>query len=691
MHFLTKTILIILLFSFLPMTFPNTVSAATLTRPPNNLGLVGYWPMDEGVGTQVGDMSGNGNNGTLSGATLPTWADGKRGKAISFDDDDDYVSAANFINGSAANSFSFWVYYKSTQFGSYSNLMGQGTSVSNRYLMFTYQNKVAFTASSAFGVSSNTALNMDSWNYVTVVVDDSGTNATFYLNGNYNGGGSFPNVYNNQGSFYLSPSNSIGIGGYTLNGLIDDVRIYNRALTASEVSSLYSSGQITRRTPSNNGLVGYWSFNEGRGGQAGDSSGNGNTGTITGASWVNGKRGKALSFNGSSDYVDAGDKSNLNFGTGDFSISLWYKSGQLNTDRRGLIVKASSYNTKGYSIQYFASTDELYFYLNDGTNSQSLKVVPAGGEIWRHAVFVVDRSVNKAKAYYNGNFEGEVSISLIGDLSTTEKFVIGAFSLPTRYFNGSIDDVRIYNRALSAAEISALANTGQVVHNAGQNNRLTNGLVGLWSFNGYDIDNSSTTAEILDRSGNGNNGDNVGATPTQGKVGQALKFNGTSDYVISSNMVSNFSDETVTIGVWFKANAAGVIVAELGQSAISTSWHDSQIEILSTGEVKVRVWQLPSVSLGTVNFGEWHYAVLRYNKATLNLDGFLDGIEAATNVSGDRSAPWEYGSGLYYAFGPADTTNLGSGAYFNGSIDEVRIYNRALSASEVKQLYNMGK
>jgi len=81
-------------------------------------------------------------------------------------------------------------------------------------------------------------------------------------------------------------------------------------------------------------------------------------------------------------------------------------------------------------------------------------------------------------------------------------------------------------------------------------------------------------------------------------------------------MVSYFSDETVTISVWFYPTGSGVIVDELGQSSINTARHDSQIEILSTGEVKVRVRHLTPVSLGTATFNQWQNVVLRYNKAT---------------------------------------------------------------------------
>jgi hypothetical protein len=94
------------------------------------------------------------------------------------------------------------------------------------------------------------------------------------------------------------------------------------------------------------------------------------------------------------------------------------------------------------------------------------------------------------------------------------------------------------------------------------------------------------------------------------------------------------------------------------------------------------------VSFRNVKFNEWHHVVLVYDHATRTLNGYLDGVKAATEVKGTRSAPPP--SALFYAFGAADDANMGSGAYFTGLIDEVRIYNRPLTAIEVKALTNTG-
>lgn len=172
-------------------------------------------------------------------------------------------------------------------------------------------------------------------------------------------------------------------------------------------------------------------------------------------------------------------------------------------------------------------------------------------------------------------------------------------------------------------------------------------------------------------------------------LGNALNLDGINDYIISPNLASKMPGNDLTIEVWFKANAAGIIVNELGQTTPNVGWHDSQIEILQTGEVRVRVWNLMSISIGTVSFGTWNHAVVRYNASTSVLDGFLNGVASPTSFTGGRSHPVSNGFGYYYAFGVFDDTNLGSGAYFNGIIDEARIWNVARTNAQIQaNMYN---
>ncbi|MBU3661271.1 MAG: T9SS type A sorting domain-containing protein [Flavobacteriales bacterium] len=151
-----------------------------------------------------------------------------------------------------------------------------------------------------------------------------------------------------------------------------------------------------------------------------------------------------------------------------------------------------------------------------------------------------------------------------------------------------------------------------------------------------------------------------------------------SQYLITPNLYTagNFPNNSVTLEIWFKPTAAGVIVTELGTSTINSGWHDSQLEVLGTGEVKARVWNLTAVSLGNISFNTWNHAVLRYDAGTTTLQGFLNGIPSGVTVAA-RTAPFPT-NGLYYAIGATETTNLGSGAYFNGEVDEFRVWNTAI-------------
>ncbi|MGO9923686.1 MAG: choice-of-anchor Q domain-containing protein, partial [Isosphaeraceae bacterium] len=216
-----------------------------------------------------------------------------------------------------------------------------------------------------------------------------------------------------------------------------------------------------------------------------------------------------------------------------------------------------------------------------------------------------------------------------------------------------------------------------------------------------DLDGNPAPAGSVGYSGNGTTADTTGGNNltlvggagfAAGQTGQALSLNGANQYAITPNLASLFanSNASVTVSLWFKATGPGVIMDELGQTALNTGWHDSQIEILANGTVKVRVWNLSAVTLGTASFNAWHNVVLRYSAGTQTLDGFLDGVQSTSSTSGGRSTPYGSGYGLYYAFGATDTTNLGSGAYFNGLIQYISIFNRPLSNTEVQTLYGGG-
>ncbi|RMD58769.1 LamG domain-containing protein, partial [Candidatus Parcubacteria bacterium] len=213
-----------------------------------------------------------------------------------------------------------------------------------------------------------------------------------------------------------------------------------------------------------------------------------------------------------------------------------------------------------------------------------------------------------------------------------------------------------------------------------------NGLVGYWSFDGYDIDWSSTTAEILDRSGNNNHGNAVGLTKnsaTIGKRGQALSFDG-DDYVETADI--DITNTGVTVAGWVKLDT--INPPDGVSQAIASKPSSYGLEINSAGKV--------TCVLATET-KSWDWCATKSN-TTLNTNNwyFVAFTEDANGYKYYVNGEYDGGGTDYKGTIITNDNNLfiGSRGYFSrfldGAIDEVRIYNRALSADEIRRLYNAG-
>jgi len=233
------------------------------------------------------------------------------------------------------------------------------------------------------------------------------------------------------------------------------------------LNSYFGAGGKIPEDTFTRGLVAYWSFDEGTGNTVYDLSGNGNHGTIYGAKWVQGKFGKALSFDGVDDYVDCGDDESLNPGTGSFTISIWV-GGYTDTssNMHTLVAKGDPLDgpsNDGYIIDLRGG--KVRVSIGDGTNRAEFSYVgPSladGG--WHHIVLVVDRNTQQMKAFIDGEWTGDTAdTSAVGAINPAENLIIGKRSqINSYYLNGTIDEVRIYNRALSEEEIRYHYNHGR--------------------------------------------------------------------------------------------------------------------------------------------------------------------------------------------------------------------------------------
>lgn len=194
------------------------------------------------------------------------------------------------------------------------------------------------------------------------------------------------------------------------------------------------------------GLAGYWKFDEGEGATTADSSGNNNTGILTnGPNWVKDKIGKALNFDGANDYVDAGNPASLQL-TGNFSISFWFQPVDIAADNRSIIDKGFN---KFITLGHYDS--RLYFgYPSVESSIFGVITLSAG---WNHYVVTWDRT--NIKLYLNGKLDKSQAVTMPTD--QTANWTIGRNSYGG-YYKGTIDEVHIYNRMLSAKEIQMIYN-----------------------------------------------------------------------------------------------------------------------------------------------------------------------------------------------------------------------------------------
>lgn len=681
----------------------------------------------------VRDRSGQGNHGYLTSITATTsmFTPGRRGQALQFDgvDDDVRILDTASIDGATgagqARTWSFWL-RKGT--GS-NNLVIDKSSIFNGnhiWVEYTTGSKIRGGVVAATGLTSASTLRTGEWYHVTFTYD--GSNTRMYINGRLDAGPTAQTAPADDNS-------AIFVMGYTSEqysaaGALDDLRIYDRALSAAEVSALYrlnnarfSStpvgvvGEGLRR-----GLVGHWTFD---GGDMSptvlDKSGNGwhaRLVNMTATTTAIGVVGQAIKFNGVNQFASTTSFTALNSAT-QLTVCGWSMIPSLSgTDDVGdAAIFAKGFNTgiadENLMLWYNVNAlpgDGLQVYTFNVGNVSSLTnrvngVTKATPNVWQHVCGVMNGT--NRYVYLNGNLDASEGSAVLGTYpgGTTDARLGGWADNGNFYHEGKIDDVRVYNRAFSAFEIQQLYAMGAsriaTAPTVPQGEGLTSGLVGYWRFDGADI--NWATGSVVDRSGQENTGQIVNlsttTTPVIGASGQAFYFDGTAGVVTggSASMIDNMS--ALSIAVWAKANGYG----EAGQGYFldkrnnaTGGWHFQNL--ITGGRIEFTVdfdgTDLDVYSANntftTSDFGQWTHWVVTW-----------DGSTASTSVR-------MYKNGFEVSYSPSTVDGVGSrvddsarilgignrptdGRTFHGALDEVRLYNRVLSAGEVKQLYNNGR
>ncbi|MCG7985255.1 MAG: Ig-like domain-containing protein [Candidatus Thiodiazotropha lotti] len=213
------------------------------------------------------------------------------------------------------------------------------------------------------------------------------------------------------------------------------------------------------------GLVGHYSFDEGGGGTALDSSVSGNHGTLVGGpAYTTGQVGSnALNFNGDFDRVEIPDNAATNFGAGDFTVAFWFNSSQSGTTAR---LVGDMDGGDGY-VFYTTGGGDITFQVTSGIDSV---VLTAGGLFdgnWHHVVGTVSGS--DWLLYVDNILADAINNPFVGNIDNVNTLRIGASSASHNEYDGLIDEVRLYDRSFTSGDVTELfldANDAPVLNSA---------------------------------------------------------------------------------------------------------------------------------------------------------------------------------------------------------------------------------
>ena len=431
-----------------------------------------------------------------------------------------------------------------------------------------------------------------------------------------------------------------------------------------------------------------------------DRSGQGNNGTLTPTGGlpkrVPGKIGQALDFDGIETDVDISQSSSLN-NLDTLTISAWVQADSAGEGASGRIVE----KTNAFIFDYHSNSNtRLTFggarWTTDGYWRTPTDSFPPDGR-WRHVLVTYDNSStsNVPRMYINGIEQTvtELVAPVAPLVSETGTLRIGDSGTDDAW-DGRIDDVRIYNRILSADEIRRLYKIGStLVVNKSRADTLTDGLVGYWSFDGPDMSQSTNNVWAIDRSGQGNNG-RLANTATssvrvRGKIGQALDFDGVDDEVgvPQSSSLNNLT--TLTLSAWVTADTTGGI----GTGRIVVKSGAFSVPYMATDRIRFDAMRWTTDGVWRTNNNSfpprtgWHHVLVTYDdSSTSNAPRiYFDGVEQSVELVITPVAP---------LVSETESIKIGSDGGDNdwdGNIDELRIYNRVLSEQEIRRLYQMGR
>jgi hypothetical protein len=620
----------------------------------DNVALV--MPFDENAGTVARDLSGAvpPHDGTLNGATWTS--SGRANSAVSFNGSSNYVTTSGpVVNTAASFSVSAWVNLTSSS--AVRTAVSQiGTTAGGFYLQFrpglpnrwAFQMPTVDTILPALDTAQSSSIPaLNTWTHLLGVFDAAAGQMRLYVNGVLEATVSHLLTWNATGAVEVGSGRSLGSRADYWAGRIDEVRMYSGVVSAAGAAEL--AGGVTA------GARPTWQFDENTGTTTQDRSGGDNPGTLAGgAGWGAGPPGggTAVALNGSTGHVTAARSAVRT----DQSFTVTARVLLTSTSGHRAIVSQEGQAVSGFFLKYDPTVAQFVFMMPD-TDQNGPAVVQANGtasvftNTWYHVTGVYDAAANQLRIYQNGALQSTVTRTASWNAAGAMVAGRGRWdSSDADFLAGRIDDVQVYQRALSGPDVANL-------------------------FNGRGV--SSDTL--------GMSGALVG--PESGSTAVAFSSLARNGY-----HPDPYADPvSFTLECWFLASGPWVgtspgTLLSFGDAASGDSTvRDRGVYLTSAGDV---VFGSASGASGTVQTsgvdyldGAWHYLAAVLSPAG-GMRLYVDGQLAATGpylAPGGFTGYWRWGGDFSDAAWPSD--------YFLGTIDEVAVYATALSGQRIAVHY----